>query len=329
MNRLTARGNNSLPYRADCRIAARIIVVWRVKELKEYVEIAIDRIKLASEISLKHYGKPLVCEYSGGKDSDVLLALFKMAGVPFQVHHSHTTVDAPQTVLHIRNTFRDLSSDGIQCEIDYHAQSDGTRLTMWNLIPRKLMPPTRRVRYCCKDFKEGGNPNRMIATGVRWDESKKRSIRSTFEVLGNTAKKSIGVSDEKMLITDNDDTRRLFEHCQMKSKTVVNPIIDWPDWAVWAFIEFYRIIINTLYGCGYDRIGCLGCPLACKKQREKEMYEFPKFKQAYIRAFDRMLEERKKRGKETKWSCGKEVYLWWMEDDNILGQMELSDFIDY
>lgn len=33
---------------------------------------AIERIRLASDLSLKHYNKPLVCEYSGGKDSDVL-----------------------------------------------------------------------------------------------------------------------------------------------------------------------------------------------------------------------------------------------------------------
>ena len=31
---------------------------------------AIERIRLASDLSLKHYGKPLVCTYSGGKDSE-------------------------------------------------------------------------------------------------------------------------------------------------------------------------------------------------------------------------------------------------------------------
>lgn len=28
---------------------------------------AIERIRLASDLSLKHYNKPLVCEYSGGR----------------------------------------------------------------------------------------------------------------------------------------------------------------------------------------------------------------------------------------------------------------------
>ena len=173
-NRLMVRGNNSQGYKADCKIAIRIFVVWRVKEL---IEKSIDRLKLASDISLKHYNKPLVCEYSGGKDSDVLLKLFRMSGIPFEVHNSHTTVDAPQTVRHIKNTFSELTDKGIKCEVDYHVQENGQRLTMWNLIPRKLMPPTRVVRYCCSELKEGGNPNRMIATGVRWAESSKRKAK--------------------------------------------------------------------------------------------------------------------------------------------------------
>ena len=51
---------------------------------------AIERIRLASDLSLKHYNKPLVCEYSGGKDSDVLLELFRVSGIPFEVHNSHS-----------------------------------------------------------------------------------------------------------------------------------------------------------------------------------------------------------------------------------------------
>lgn len=43
---------------------------------------AIERIKTASEMSSGYYKKPLVCTYSGGKDSDVMLELFKRSGVP-------------------------------------------------------------------------------------------------------------------------------------------------------------------------------------------------------------------------------------------------------
>lgn len=41
---------------------------------------SIERIKMASEMSLHHYGKPLICTYSGGKDSDVMLEAIRATG---------------------------------------------------------------------------------------------------------------------------------------------------------------------------------------------------------------------------------------------------------
>lgn len=288
---------------------------------------AIERIKMASEMSLQHYGRPLVCTYSGGKDSDVMLELFKRSGIPFEVHNSHTTADAPQTVYHIRDVFRELELQGIKCTIDYHMNPDGSRTTMWNLIPKKLMPPTRLARYCCSELKEKGCENRMIATGVRWDESIKRKNRESFEVITKKVKDKIRVSDEKMLLSDCDETRKLFEQCQMKAKTVVNPIIDWNTSEIWDFINSEKIITNCIYEqMGYERVGCIGCPMAKNKKRWKEFADFPQYKRMYIHAFDRMLNERKRRGKTVNWSCGEEVFLWWMEDDNIPGQLSFEDF---
>ncbi len=291
------------------------------KELK-----AIERIKTASEMSLHYYGKPLVCTYSGGKDSDVMLELFKRSGVPFEVHNSHTTADAPQTVYHIREVFRELELQGIKCSIDHHRKPDGSVVTMWNLIPRKYMPPTRLVRYCCTELKESGCANRMIATGVRWEESASRKSRESFEVLGHTKKAGIFVSDEKMLLSDNNERRRLFERCELKAETVVNPVIDWTERDIWEFIHQEHLDVNVLYQCGYERVGCIGCPMAGKKKRKKEFSDFPKYRAAYINAFKRMLETRKIRGLETKWETGEEVFFWWMEDDNIPGQMSFADF---
>ena len=96
---------------------------------------AIERIRMASDMSLHHYQKPLVCTYSGGKDSDVMLELFKRSGIPFEVHNSHTTADAPQTVRHIREVFHQLELDGIKCEIEKPTYQ-GERTSMWRLIPK-------------------------------------------------------------------------------------------------------------------------------------------------------------------------------------------------
>lgn len=253
---------------------------------------AIDRLKAASDMSLRLYKQPLVITYSGGKDSDVLLHLAEASGIPFEVLHSLTTADAPQTVYHVRDTFHQLENKGIKCTVDKHVQPDGSRITMWNLIPRKLMPPTRVARYCCSVLKEGGGKDRFIATGVRWDESAARKKnRGALEVV--TSKKETSL----ILSNDNSENRRLFESCQLKGKRVVNPIVDWKTDDVLDYIESENIAMNLLYSCGFSRVGCIGCPMAGKAGREAEFSMFPKFKAAYIRAFGRMMEERERRGK--------------------------------
>lgn len=158
--------------------------------LDEKIAKAQKALRLAADMSKTYYGEPLIVAYSGGKDSDVMLDLAEscLKTDEFEVLNSHTTVDAPETVRHIRKTFKRLNDKGIKTSIDYHVQEDGTRLTMWNLIPKKLMPPTRIVRYCCQVLKETGTPNRLCALGVRAAESTKRQGRDTFSTKGGHIK---------------------------------------------------------------------------------------------------------------------------------------------
>jgi len=271
---------------------------------------SIERIKLASEMSLHHYGKPLVCTYSGGKDSDVMLELFKRSGIPFEAVNSHTTVDAPQTVYHITNKFNELEQKGIKAIIHM------PKLTMWELIVKKKMPPCRMQRYCCEYLKENTTPNRFVATGVRWDESAKRAKRGIMEVRGRSIK------DRIALMNDNDDKRLLVERCEVKGAMIANPIINWTHQDIWKYIRSEKIEYNPLYDMGYRRVGCIGCPMA-GKGRHKEFADFPTYKQAYIRAFGKMLDAIHDAGKPTKWKTGEDVFIWWMEDKNVAGQMDL------
>lgn len=284
---------------------------------------AIERIKMASDMSLHHYGQPLVCTYSGGKDSDVMLELFKRSGIPFEAHNSHTTVDAPPTVYHIRKKFRELEEKGINAKIEMPTYKNKP-VTMWSLIPQKGMPPSRLMRYCCSVLKETGCANRFIATGVRWDESNARLGRAEYETIASSKKEKILISDEIMLMNDNSDKRKMTEHCMKKNKMVVNPIIDWKHRDIWDFIQSEHIDYNHLYDCGYKRVGCIGCPMA-GKGRWKEFSDFPTYQRAYIRAFDKMLDglKAKHKNKPPRWQTGYDVFLWWMEDQNVEGQMDL------
>ena len=292
--------------------------------MNDLEQTAIERLKAASDMSLRLFEKPLVITYSGGKDSDVLLHLARASGIPFEALHSLTTADAPETVRHVYDTFRRLEEKGVKCTVDKHVQPDGSRVTMWNLIPRKLMPPTRVVRYCCAELKEGGGKGRFIATGVRWAESTaRRKNRGGWEVLHSNRQKSL------ILANDNEEDRRLFETCQMKGKRVVNPIIDWKDDDVLDYAAVEKIPMNPLYCEGFHRVGCVGCPMA-SRTRAMEFARYPKIKAAYIRAFDRMLEERRRRGKMNgafrMGDTGVDVFHWWMEDGVLPGQEVLGGF---
>lgn len=268
-------------------------------------------------MSLEVYHQPLVVTTSGGKDSSVCTELAIRAGIPFEVMHNHTTADAPETVRFVRQEFLRLEEKGIKCTINFPIYK-GKRTSMWSLIPQKLIPPTRLARYCCTALKERGGAGRFITTGVRWAESTKRkSTRGIYETFQITKAKRI------ILNNDNDARRRLFENCRLQAKRVLNPIIDWTDDDVWDYIKSERIPTNPLYDCEFTRVGCIGCPLAAKS-RSIEFARYPKYRELYISAFDRMIAERIRKGKTIgTWRTGIDVFHWWMEDGVLPGQLDM------
>lgn len=285
-------------------------------------QTGIERLQAASEMSLMHYGEPLIITDSGGKDSAVIKELARRAGIPFEVMHNHTTADAPETVRFIRSEAKRFEDMGIKYTINMPMYK-GKRTSMWSLIPQKLMPPTRLVRYCCSVLKETGGAGRFIATGVRWAESASRkNSRGIYEKNGDSEHRII-------LNNDNDDRRMLFENCKMKAKRTVNPIIDWTDDDVWDFLTSDDAPpCNPLYCEGWKRVGCVGCPMAGQSWRELEFARFPKYKDLYLLAFKNLLAERAKRGKYMNWETPMDVFNWWMEYDVLPGQMDLFEMED-
>lgn len=126
------------------------------------VQMVIDRLKMF-EPEEGYY-----LAYSGGKDSDTILALAKMAGVKYDAHYNLTTVDPPELVYHVRR----------HPEVEVHRPPE----TMWQLIRRNKIAPNRVARYCCRLIKEVGGTGRVVLTGVRSGESIKRSKRKMNEV---------------------------------------------------------------------------------------------------------------------------------------------------
>ena len=132
-----------------------------MNQLEEKVNKSIERLRLF-EPPEGYY-----LAFSGGKDSVVCKALLYMSGCKYDAHYRVTSVDPPELVRFIKEKHPDVA-------IEIPRDKDGNPITMWSLIQKKLMPPTRISRYCCQYLKETGGDGRMTVTGVRWAESVNR-----------------------------------------------------------------------------------------------------------------------------------------------------------
>lgn len=304
----------------------------------EKEKMAIERLK-AFEPDEGYY----LC-YSGGKDSDTIRILADIAGVKYECHNKHTTVDAPETVYYIRQVMskygvrvREVDEEG---NITYRYGTQGfvdiPKKSMWDLIAEKGMPPTRIVRYCCSELKEKGGKGRLKVTGVRWAESnkrknnrslvdidkKKRTLKAAEELGAEYEKKKYSIS----LNLDNAENRRLVEHCYRTDNTFVNPIIDWSEDDVWNFLHHYGCESNPLYKCGNKRVGCIGCPMQGSNGMKAEFEKYPKYRDAYLRAFAKMIENNDRKGiKHSYFTSPERVMRWWLGENP--DQVTIDDWL--
>ena len=140
------------------------------------VEMAIKRLK-AFEPPEGYW-----VAFSGGKDSQCVYHLCKMAGVKFDAHYAVTTVDPPELIRFIKKNYPDV-------KFEYQRDRNGNVVTMWNLIPRKCIPPTRAIRYCCEQLKESHGDGRFTVTGVRQSESANRKKNQGVITIHDAGKK--------------------------------------------------------------------------------------------------------------------------------------------
>lgn len=270
--------------------------------IRDKVAVSIDRLR-AFEPEEGYY-----LAFSGGKDSQCIYHLAKEAGVKFDAHYNLTTVDPPELVRFIKTNYPDV-------KIDYPKES------MWKLIVRKNGPASRMFRYCCKELKERGGENRICVTGVRWAESNSRkNTRGKAEITGRK-------KEEVILFDDNEDGRMLFENCTKKGKRVINPVIDWNDEDVWEYLNGRNIEHCCLYDEGFKRLGCIGCPVSNKENMKTELERWPKYKQNYLRAFDKAIKARKEKGKKCPWENAEQMMDWWV-NETVYGTDYTDSFLE-
>lgn len=207
--------------------------------------------------------------FSGGKDSQVIYHLALEAGVRFEPHFSVTTVDPPELLRFIKREYPNVIWDR-------------PRKTMWQLIVENRTPPTRLLRFCCRELKEDKGVGRVVVTGIRWQESGARSKRG------------------------------MVEGCTKGHKSYVHPIIDWSSDDVWQYHRERGLPHCELYDEGYHRIGCVLCPM--NRNNERDLERWPRLAANYRRACEKAYQRRLERGDEMMWTSGEDMFNWWLSN---------------
>ena len=250
-------------------------------DMEQKTDVAIERIR-----SCAPKDKPYRLAFSGGKDSQVCYRLCELAGVSFTANLRITTVDPPELIRFVH---------------DHYPLTRFSRAPagMFDLIAKPehkhLFPPLRQMRWCCEELKENTPPNERIITGIRWQESARRSKRSWFEAV------------------KRKDAASWFINC----------IIDWTTDDVWNFHRWQGLPHCSIYDEGRARLGCVMCPQQGMVGMRRDAERWPKLAARYKCAICEAYEERKRQGKPHSWASGEEMYEWWI--GNAGATTELPD----
>ena len=200
-------------------------------------------------------------DYSTGKDSDVILELAKMAGIPYRAIYKETTIDPPQTIAHAK----EMGAEVIR-----------PKKSFFQLVSEHGYP-SRYARFCCSFLKEYKVCDRAIQ-GIRRSESRNRAERYKEPEMCRvySAKEKVKVYLPILEWTDQD-----VEEFIKERNIKCHPL-------------YYR-------GGQFDvtkRLGCVGCPLQSRKKRIQEFKDNPKMLKAWIRAGQKyFLSDKYQKGK--------------------------------
>ena len=234
-------------------------------ELQKKVNRAIKLIQAAGKIAKEH-GQPLEICYSGGKDSDVILELARMADVDYRAIYKNTGIDPKGNIQYCR---------------DNNVEIMKPKAKFLDLIKRKGYP-SRQNRYCCQYLKEYKILDYAIL-GIRREESNAR--KENYK---------------------EPETCRYFGGRKIPKKTAKNahkfarqyyPLLDWTKDNVLEFVKTKGIKLNPLYYTengeidGDVRLGCMCCPLASYKKRLQEFKKYPNMVRLYVRGGGEYLEK--------------------------------------
>lgn len=206
---------------------------------------------------------PIELSYSGGKDSDVILELAKMSGIPFEAIYKQTTIDPPGTTKHAKEAGATI----IRPE-----------KTFLQLVSENGLP-TRFRRFCCEKMKEYKIYDRAIQ-GIRRSESTKRAARYKEPEMCRTYphKQKVRVYLPILEWTDGDVERFIAER-----GIKCHPLY---------YDENGKFDVKK-------RLGCICCPIASRNNLISAYKKYPKFLKAEINALAKYQNDKPNRTSAT------------------------------
>ena len=255
------------------------------------VEKSIELLKKAEKLAIALNDEGFKLAFSGGKDSQVMYQLAKMAEVRFHAYYNITTNDPPENVYFIRNYYKDVTM--------VHPKETYTKL-----IEKKGLPLIHR-RYCCAILKESFGAGSVVLLGVRREESRKRAKYEDFDIMSRRKEHQGTKKTLEQVIEANH------ECIKGQDKIIVRPILEWTEKEIWQFIYDYNLPINKCYE-HVGRVGCMFCPFSSKRALEYYEKKYPKFRDNIVKALGKYMEK-------GEWNMtAEEYYEKWKRHESVM-----------
>lgn len=212
------------------------------KELQKKIASAVKLIQSAGKD-----GQVVEVAYSGGKDSDVILELTRMAGINYRAIYKNTTIDPPGTIAHVK-------ANGVEIL--------RPKQTFFQLIEQNGFP-NRFMRFCCRYLKEYKVLDRCII-GVRKAESTKRAARYSEP------------TECRFYGSKRDHVEAFYPILEWSDQDVV-------DFITARGIKLHPLYYREDGSIDPKRrLGCMCCPLAGHRVRIEYFKRYPNMVKAYI-----------------------------------------------
>lgn len=263
-------------------------------DLKEKMEYSIALIRKGEQLALAlNPTDGYFVGFSGGKDSQALLQLVKMAGVRYKAYYSVTTNDPPENVYFIRRNYPEVTF--------LHP-----RQNFFKLVEKKGLPLMNR-RFCCSELKEGAGAGNVVLAGIRADESAKRAAYAEAEVKSRRKEHA-----DRHGITLGQIEQNEHRCIKGKDKLMLYPLLRWSEADVWQFLHEQGLPTNPCYKQG-GRVGCMFCPFSGKKQIEYYEAQYQKFTELLMQSMHIYWERRDKHELESP----EQYYEWWKTKQSL------------